>query len=307
MTPFLPILLAAGVAPGAAQPPSVVQAPYECHALDSDSVLARDLAPLVPGFDRLPPDFLAGYIESSGTPRIFRGADLENISRNRGVELHALPDVCLQRRTFVVPAALIAAAMRKTIGDAAGLKIEILSSSQQAVPTGEVTFPRSGVQLPVAPEVTWRGFVQAGKGASYPIAARARITVNLNRVIAAADFPAGAPVDPSRLRIEPVEESPFEDGFLRGADEAAGMIAKSVIVKGAAIRKTQVTPAMDVARGDMVRVEVYAGNAHLSMEARAETSGMKGATITVRNLTSGRDFQAQVAGKDRVTVGGLTE
>ncbi len=301
MTPFLPLLLAAGVAPGAALVPA------DCHALDSESVLARDLAPLVPGFDRLPPDSLAGYIESSGMPRIFRGADLENIAKNRGVELHGLADVCLERRTLVVPPALIEAAMRKTLGEVAGLKIEILSAAQQAVPTGEVVFPRSGVQLPVAPEVTWRGLVRSGKGATYPVWARARITATLNRVTAATDLRAGAIIEPNQLHVEAAEESPFEDAMVRSAEEAVGLVAKGTIPKGYAIRKSQVAPPMDVARGDVVRVEVYAGNAHLSMEARAETSGMKGATITVRNLSSGRDFQAQVTGKGRVTVGGLTE
>jgi flagella basal body P-ring formation protein FlgA len=301
MTPFLPLLLAAGVAPAA--PP----VPWDCHALDSESVLARDLAPWVPGFDRLPPDFLAGYIESSGAPRVFHGADLENISKNRGVELHGLADVCLERRTFVVPSALIEAAMRKTLGEVAGLKIEILSSAQQAVPTGEVVFPRSGVQLPVAPEVTWRGMVRSGKGATYPVWARARITATQNRVTAATDLRAGAIIEPNQLLVEASEESPFEDTLVRRAEEAVGLAAKGTIPKGYVIRKSQVAPQMDVARGDVVRVEVYAGNAHLSMEARAETSGMKGATITVRNLSSGRDFQALVSGKGHVTVGGLTE
>lgn len=301
MTPFLPLLLAAGVAPGVAQPPA------DCHALDSDSVLARDLAPLVPGFDRLPPAFLAGYVESSGTPRIFRGADLENIAKNRGVELHGLEDVCLQRRTFVVSTALMAAAMRKTIGEAAGLKIEILSSSQQTVPTGDVVFPRTGVQLPIAPEITWRGSVQSGKGSTYPVWARVRVTAAATRVVAVTDVPAGALIAPEQIRVETVEESPFEEGLIRSAENAAGLVAKSGIARGSAIRKTQVAPPMDVARGDTVRVEVRAGNARLSMEARAETSGMKGAVITVRNLSTGRDFQARVAGKDQVTVGGQTE
>jgi flagella basal body P-ring formation protein FlgA len=322
MTPLIPLLLAAGVVPGMA-------APADCHQLDSVSVLARDLAPLVPGFAQVPGDFLVGYIESSGAPKILHGADLEHIAKNRGVDLHGLEDLCLERRTFVVPAALIVDAMRKTLGSAPGLKIEIAASSPQAVPTGEVVFPRSGVQASVgvqAPagtqasgssEVMWHGLVQTsapptsssqtGKGPTYPIWARVRVSVPVSRVIAVVDLPPGKPVQSNQIRVESSEESPFDDGFIRAAEETVGLLPKASIQKGSAIRKSQVAAPVDVTRGETVRVEVLTGNARLSMEARAETSGMKGATVTVRNMSSGRDFQARVTGKGQVTVGGQVE
>jgi flagella basal body P-ring formation protein FlgA len=299
MTPLIPLLVSAGIVPSVAEPP-------DCHPVDSDSVMARDVAALVPEFAKLPGDFLLGYVGSSGAPKIFRAADLKNIARNRGVELEGLEDLCLKRRTFVVPVASIADAMRKTLGSAQ-INIEILSSSQQPVPTGEVVFPRSGVQPGTGPEVTWRGFVQAGKGATYPVSVRARITLETSRVIAATDLPAGKPIQKSQIRVEPVEDSPFEDHFAQAAEETVGMVPKSLITRGSAIRKSQIGQQMDVARGDIVRVEVRSGNARLTLDARAETSGMKGTTITVRNLSSGRDFQAQVAGKDQVTVRGESE
>ena len=58
----------------------------------------------------------------------------------------------------------------------------------------------------------------------------------------------------------------------------------------------------DVTRGDMVTVDVRAGGAHLMLEAQAETSGVKGSTVMIRNLSSGKDFRAQVTGKGQVTV-----
>ena len=298
-------------------------APADCHQLDSASVFARDVAPLVPGFAQLPGDFLIGYIESSGAPRVFHGADLEHIAKNRGVDLHGLEDLCLARRTFIVPAVLITDAMRKTLGNPPSLKIEITASSPQAVPTGEIVFPRSGVQASLGvqastgSEVMWHGFVQTsaaptgslqtGKGPTYPVWARVRISVTAARVIAAVDLPPGKPVQSNQIHVESNEESPFEDAFVRAPEEAVGLIAKTPIQKGSAIRKAQVALPVDVTRGDTVRVEVHAGNALLSMEARAETSGMKGSTITVRNMSSGRDFQARVTGKGQVTVGGQTE
>lgn len=299
MTVLVPLLVAAGIVPAIPQT-------GDCHALDSEAVLARDVAPLVPGFARLPGDFLVGYVESTGAPKVFRGADLERIARNRGVELQGLEDLCLERRTFIVPPQGIVEAMRKTIDNPA-VKIEILTSLQQPVPTGEIVFPKSGVQLPAAPEAMWRGYVQSGTAARYPIWARARITVPVRRVIAAADFTPGKLIEQGQVRIDEAEDSPFEEGYIQAENEAVGMVTKATIPKGSSIRKSQVAVPADVARGDTVQIDVFAGNAHLRLEARAETSGMKGSTITVRNLSTGKDFQAKVTGKGQATVGGFTE
>lgn len=299
MTVLVPLLVAAGIVPAIPQS-------GDCHPIESESVLARDVAPLVPGFARLPEDFLVGYVEPSGTPKVFRGADLERIAKNRGVELQGLEDLCLERRTFVAPAPSIAEAMRRTLNNPA-VKIEILSSTQQPVPTGEIVFPRSGVQPPAAPEVMWRGYVQSGTAAKYPIWVRARITVPAHRVIAATDLVPGKPIEKEQIHVDEAEDSPFEESFIQAENEAVGLVAKATIFKGSAIRKSQVAVPADVARGDMVHVDVFAGNAHLTLEARAEMSGMKGSTITVKNLATGRDFQAKVTGKGQVTVGGVTE
>jgi flagella basal body P-ring formation protein FlgA len=69
------------------------------------------------------------------------------------------------------------------------------------------------------------------------------------------------------------------------------------------IHKTQLASLPDVARGALVDVEVFAGAARLLVKAKAQSDGFKGSTIMVRNLTSGKDFRARVAGKDRVIVG----
>jgi flagella basal body P-ring formation protein FlgA len=59
----------------------------------------------------------------------------------------------------------------------------------------------------------------------------------------------------------------------------------------------------DVAKGALVDVEVFAGAAHLAVKGKAQSDGFKGSTILVRNLSSGKDFRARVAGKDQVIVG----
>jgi flagella basal body P-ring formation protein FlgA len=52
----------------------------------------------------------------------------------------------------------------------------------------------------------------------------------------------------------------------------------------------------------VVKVDVTAGSAHLSLEGRAQADGVTGKTILVKNLTSGKDFRARVTGKGKVSV-----
>jgi flagella basal body P-ring formation protein FlgA len=294
MTPLIPFFLAA-VLPAAG-----------CQAIDTQTVVAGDVASLIPAFAQLPADFLLGYVPSSGAQRVFRSDELERIAKNRGLDLHGLDDVCFVRRLFVPEAAQIRTAMEKTLG-IAGVKIEILSSNRNPVPAGEIVFPRTGVQRFSGLEVTWHGYVQGGESSRFPIWARARISAPLTRVVAATDLHPGKPIQRDQVRLEVSEDSPFDDATVRNLNEVAEFLAKMTIVNSSTIHKSQVELPMDVARGALVRVDVFAGPAHLSMEARAETAGMKGSFITVRNMSSGREFRAEVTGKDQVIVGGHSE
>jgi len=70
-----------------------LSAPPACHAIQNEIILARDVAAVVPGFAPVAGDFHLGYVSSSGAPRIFRGADLQRIAKNQGVDILDLPDV----------------------------------------------------------------------------------------------------------------------------------------------------------------------------------------------------------------------
>ena len=63
----------------------------------------------------------------------------------------------------------------------------------------------------------------------------------------------------------------------------------------------------DVSKGSLVDVEVVAGAARLVVKGKAQSDGLKGSTILVRNLSSGKDFRAKVTGKDQVIVGDLVQ
>lgn len=274
-----------------------------CQAIDSDMVVARDVATVIPAFSQLPPDFLVGYVQSTGAQRIFHGEELERIARNRGLDLHNLDDVCFLRRMFTPDETQLRQVMEKTLA-IPGAKIEILSFSHQAFPAGEIVFPRSGIQGYTGAEIMWQGYVRASETARFPLWARARITAPVTRVVALTDLQPGKLIQKDQLRLETVEDSPFDEISARSLDQVVGFVAKTTILHAASVKKTQIDRPMDVARGALVRVDVYAGAAHLSLEARAETAGRIGGLITVRNISSGREFQAEVVGKNQVTLGG---
>ena len=286
----LPFLLAASLQPGG------------CRMIDADAILARDVAVVVPAFARLPGDFNLGYAPLSGTPRIFRGADLQAIARNRGVDLDGLPDVCFERRTAILTATEIREAMRSSLG-IDGAKIEVTAWSQHAAPAGEVVFPRAGLQFSDShPEAIWNGYIRYAGDRDFPIWAKARITANMTRVVALTTLPAGKPIRGNQVRLESCEDSPLDETVARNLDEVIAYLPKTPLRALAPIRKSQLERPPDVDRGDLVKVEVFEGSAHLVLEGRAQAPGMKGSTILVRNPSSGKDFSAVVTGKDQVTV-----
>ena len=123
-----------------------VSSPAGCVAIDTETVLARDIATIVPAFSSVPGDFLLGFVAPLPACRAcFKGAELERLAKNRGVELTGLPDLCVARRTFIPQPEQIRAAMLLGLG-IPGAKIEILSAAERAVPSGELVFPRSGLQ-----------------------------------------------------------------------------------------------------------------------------------------------------------------
>ncbi|MGD1094776.1 MAG: flagellar basal body P-ring formation chaperone FlgA [Bryobacteraceae bacterium] len=283
--------------------------PAGCQIVDRDYIVAADLAVTVPAFAQMPSDFNLGYLPSSGATRTLRGADLQRIAKNRGIAADGLPDVCFQRRTFVPSAEQIRKAMLDVMlnsWDIKGAKIEIVSSSQHPVPMGEVVFPRDGIQLSQgasAPEdLLWHGTVRYDGGKTASIWAKVRITATMTRVVAVKTIPAGKPIQKNQVRLETYEGFPLDETMARTLDEVVNKVPKSPLQALTPIRKTQVERPPDVAKGDVVTVQVIGGAMRMVLEGTAQTAGISGGVIVVRNPSSGKDFRAQVTGKDQVTV-----
>jgi flagella basal body P-ring formation protein FlgA len=277
---------------------AIAASPAGCQLIPREMIVARDVAAVIPEFAQVPADFPLGFVLTSGEPRILRGADLQRIAKNQKLDLDQLPDVCFARETFVPQPEQIRDAMLAEL-KIEGAKIEILSWSQHPAPMGVLVFPRSGIQPGAQSEVLWRGHVRYGDNLTFPVWAKVRITAATTRVIVAADIPMGKPIQASQVRLESLEGSPLDETLASSLDEVVGLISKSSLHAGSPIRKTQIERPPDVARGDLVTVQVFAGGAYLKLEGRAESAGITGSTILVRNLSSGRDFRAQVTGKDQ--------
>ena len=186
------------------------------------------------------------------------------------------------------------------------VRMELRSFSPQIAPQGKVVFPRAGLQLPAAAdpqaEVVWRGYVLYGNNRRFSISARARITTTTTRVIALTDLSVGDPVREDQVRLESIDTFALDDRPARNLDEVVGYVPRSAIRSGSTVLRSQLGRAPEVARGDVVKVEVTAGGAHLLFEGKAQTDGVTGKTILVKNLTSGKDFRALVTGKGKVSV-----
>jgi flagella basal body P-ring formation protein FlgA len=271
--------------------------PDGCQSIDKDYLTISDVAVTVPAFTKLSGDINLGYLPSSGAPRILTGADLQRIAKNRGLDLESLPDVCFARRTLIPSAEEIRTAMLSSLGIPA-VKIEIASSIQRPVPFGEVVFPRDGLQA----SQLWNGYVLYGDHKKIQIWAKVRITAPMTSVVALINLPVGKPIRKNQVRLESCEDFPLDTTAARTLEEVVDYLPKSALKALAPIRKTQLERMPDVTKGDLVKVDVIDGATHLVFEGTAQSPGAKGSFIMIRNGSSGKDFRAQITGKDQAIV-----
>jgi flagellar basal body P-ring formation protein FlgA len=282
----------------ASQPPG-------CLPVQDDRIYAHDVAAAIPEFSRLPAGLSLGYSPAPGVQRVFPGSMLRAIARNQGVTLDAAPQVCFIRPMMVLEADQILEAMR-TSWSGPDIRVDLRSWSPRTAPKGELVFPSSGVKLPgnrgPESEAVWRGYVLYGNNLRFTVTARARVLTASTRVVAVDDIAAGTPVREDQVRLDSCDACMLDDRPVRSLDQAVGLVARTQIRSGAIILKNQLNRPPEVARGDLVTVDVSSGAAHLVVEGRAQSSGVTGSTVTVRNPTSGKDFQARVTGNKKVSV-----
>jgi flagella basal body P-ring formation protein FlgA len=279
--------------------------PDGCLPIQDDRIYARDVTAAIPAFAGVPGDFALGYAPAPGTRRVFKGAALDRVALNQGVTLESSPDVCFERAMATLEEREIVEALH-TAWNGPEVTMELRSWSPKIAPQGKVVFPRTGLQMPAVSdpqaEFVWRGYVLYGNNRRFGISARARITTSATRVVAVADLAAGETVREDQVRLETFDTFALDDRPARRLEEVVGFVARARIRAGSAVLRSQLNRAPEITRGDLVQVEVTAGGAHLAFEGKAESNGTTGATILVKNPSSGKDFRARVTGKGKVSV-----
>jgi flagella basal body P-ring formation protein FlgA len=250
--------------------------------------------------DGVAPTTIVSPAPAPGYTRTFLGSELRQLAAR--FHLASVPDepVCLERAVAPLDPAKLLTSMQKELP---GAKIEILDFGKQPAPLGEMKFRASGLRRnALSNEATWFGAIRYAPNREFTIWAHVRVTAQVARVIAVSDLAGGKPVEAAQIRLETRDEFPSTVALADSLEEVLGRYPRMAIRAGAEIRRDALEAPKDVRQGDVVEVIVNSGAAHLKFEARAESSGSAGDTISVRNPTSTRRFQAKIEGKDKVLV-----
>ena len=280
-----------------------------CHGVEGDALLGRDLAAADPQFAGVPGDARLGYAPMPGSRRTLSAAELKRLGAGYGVngEFH---DLCFEYPTRQLQSGEILEALRDGL-KVDGSDIQVTEFSLYAAPKGDIVFPLSGLSRPsplrADEPVIWRGYVKYAGGRKFSIWAKVRLRVTETRVVATEDLAAVAlPVAASQLRVETVTGFPSLQPFASTVAQIAGHRLRRAVRQGAPVSLDAVDAGSDgeraVNRGEAVEVEVDAGPAHLKFEGRAESGGVMGEIVTIRNAKSGKTFAARVVGKGKVEV-----
>jgi flagella basal body P-ring formation protein FlgA len=232
---------------------------------------------------------------------MFHAAELQRLAKTNHLEGAVSQDVCFAWTLAVPEPAEMIAAMKKALAGR-DVQIEMVDHGRMAAPAGELVFPLAGASVRSAAPVLWRGYVSYAGNRRFNIWARVLIAVKGTRVVAVNPLHAEEPIGAGDVREEPYEGPLPAVSALTDAKAAIGMLPRRPIAAGDQLFENLLEPPKDVVRGDTVEVVVNGAGALIRTAGVAEESGNRGATIMVRNTTSGRKFRARVEDKGKVSV-----
>ncbi len=280
-----------------------------CLPVESDQVVARDLAKLVPAFAALPPDQPIIYAPMPGVRRMLGSGEIVRIARRSGLDVNTAPDLCFEYATRSVSSREILEAIRASLDP--DVEIELVETVRYQVPNGTLVFPKTGLNVfpRLTPEsiVLWRGhIVYAGKR-QFPIWARLRLSAERSQIVARTKIPAGEPIRKDQIEVCSRRLFPLLDVSLASPESVVGRIARAGVAPGEPLLASALLPPKQVVRGSMVQVVVRTEGAQLKFPGRALTNGSMGEEVTMTNPSSGRQFKAVVEGDGLVGVDATAE
>lgn len=282
-----------------------------CVAVQGERIYGHDVASALPAFAAFPSEFPLAYAPVPGVRRVLSGDFLKRIAKNQGLEIDSVSSMCFERPLLAVGADSIREAIEASLHEARvdreSIQIEVVRWGPPAVPQGQIVFPLAGIQAPSGSdpksEVMLRGYVLYGDHHRFGMWAAARISATSPRVVAVSALTPGQPVREDQVRLESRETFALDPRPARRLDEVLGYLPRNLIPSGSLVWRSQLSRVPEVTKGDLVKVQVTAGPAHLFLEGRAQTSGTTGASVWVRNPSSGKQFRGTITGKGTVRVG----
>jgi flagella basal body P-ring formation protein FlgA len=274
-----------------------------CTDVSSDQISGGDLARAFPALQGIPPEVRIAPAPIPGGSRVFSQTEIGSLAARFGFrEVTPVKAICFRVPTAPLNRQAVMAAMRRALPSMEAT-IELADVSPEPAPPGVIQFPVEGLTRPALPDspAMWRGEVVAGSR-HFRIWVRAKVSMPITRVVAVEELKPGQAIQPQQLRAEQVEGFPLAKTNAVTVASATGLMPLRLVPAGSEIRFENLVKPFDVARGDLVRVEVRLGKARLSLKGRAESAGRLGDMIPVLNPESNRTFQARVEGKDTVSV-----
>jgi len=265
----------------------------------SDHILAGDLAVADSAWSSLPPDTPLALAPAPGVRRILGVAELRRMAQHWKLDIAPAREVCFTRPAAPVDPERVLSAMRRELPEA---RIEMLETSRQPAPEGELQFPLTGLRQTPAGGY-WTGYVLYAGKQRFAVWARVKVRVTTARVMAAETLAAGVAAEASQLRVETGEELPHA-AYASEIGEIAGRVPRRTIPAGTPLRTAWFEAPKAVFRGETVRVKVMQGGAQLSLEGVAQAAGAVGDRIPVENPQSHRRFTGRIAGRGQVEVKG---
>ncbi|MFL6416228.1 MAG: flagellar basal body P-ring formation chaperone FlgA [Bryobacteraceae bacterium] len=278
-----------------------IQAALACHPIESDRIYGRDLAAVETALRGLPSDLEIGFAPVPGQQRIFRSDELTRIARSHGIPEGLAQPICFAWDLKIPNRAAVLAAMNETLAGR-NATIEIVEQSNAPLPPGKLSFPLSGLSGTSDAPVIWRGALTYANGRTLLTWARVRISVRERHVAAAELLLPGSEIRADQLKLVDYQGPLTRDHHFSSIAEVAGMTPRSTVDAGASLLNTMLRERQAVERGDAVQVTVQTERTRIEAQGIAEESGASGSSIVVRNVKSGRKFQAKVQERGKVLV-----
>lgn len=262
-----------------------------CVSVAGPDITAGDLAKAEPVFTPAEPNVRVAYAPTPGIQRVMHPGEVRQLLTRLQTPVNGeLSDACFERPLQSLTIDAVAAAMRKTLGP--GPRLEVSDISGFRVPLGELVFPMDDLGQP--PIGLWRGYVLYDGGKHFHVWAHVKIRATTTRLVALEDLKQGVPIKLYQVALRPVEEFPQKRVTPLSLEHLEGSLPKRYISANTPVWSDSIDPPLDITKGDRVSVTVSSGQAMISIDAEAETSGRRGDPVALKNLESGKVFKARI-------------